>query len=183
MDVQILGKRIKELRQKLNLTQREFTKELSITPATISAYEKNTVNPSIAVIAEISQKYNVSVDWLLGLSDKPTNNNSIETYADLIKLIIAILENPNIKTIIKKAEYGDYPNSYYRFQLCGILFETYNDSFEYFFDDLEKMNNLLENDSIDKEVYDLWIEKTLKKFDFSLEDGEIKYPNIKKQGD
>lgn len=89
METQILGKRIKELRQKLELTQKEFTNELSITSATLSAYEKNTVNPSISVIAEIAEKYNVSVDWLLGLSDN-TSIAKLKNYSDVLQNIFQL---------------------------------------------------------------------------------------------
>ncbi|MDO4301541.1 MAG: helix-turn-helix transcriptional regulator [Clostridia bacterium] len=164
MDTQILSKRIKELRQKLNLTQREFTEELSITPATLSAYEKSTVNPSISVIVEIAKKYNVSVDWLLGLSDTTVTQNSIKTYADLVKFLVDISKT-DMKIVVQES-YLEYttlgePVIHY----CGILFDTRNKDFEQFFEDYNKMNLLYKNNSIDEEVYNLWLEKTLNKFE------------------
>lgn len=60
-----LGNRIKKVRKKLNLTQREFAESLGITQANISAIENNTYNPSIPMVKLICLKYKVSETWLL----------------------------------------------------------------------------------------------------------------------
>lgn len=176
MELQTFSLRLKELRQKLKLTQKEFTKDLSITPATLSAYEKGTTNPSIYAITEIAEKYNISVDWLLGLSDKSTNKSSLETYADLINFLVEIPKTGMhiiIDSYLKGCdEFGEYEENIY-----GIYFKTKNEAFRRFFEDYDKMNNLYEQGSIDEDVYNLWIEKTLNKFkDMVIMDCENELP-------
>lgn len=88
---QKIATRIKELRQQLGIKQKEFVEGLSISAATLSAYEKRTVNPSITAIIEIAKKFDVSVDWLLGLKDVDRNKeDEIRTYSDILNLVVKL---------------------------------------------------------------------------------------------
>lgn len=64
-----LGKRLKELREENNLTQKELAEKLGINAVTYLHYEKEQRQPSLELIADISVFYGVSVDYLLGLKD------------------------------------------------------------------------------------------------------------------
>ena len=181
MELQTFSLRLKELRQKLKLTQKEFTKDLSITPATLSAYEKGTTNPSIYAITEIAEKYNISVDWLLGLSDNSTNKSSLETYAGLINLLVEIPKTGmhiKVTNEVKENKYYHYEKEYCDFEYeCAITFVTGNSDFAQFFEDYGKMVALYEKGSIDEEVYNFSIEKTLNKFkDMVIGDCENELP-------
>lgn len=63
------GKRLKELREENNLTQKEPAEKLGINAVTYLHYEKEQRQPSLELIADISVFYGVSVDYLLGLKD------------------------------------------------------------------------------------------------------------------
>lgn len=84
-ELQIFADRLKELRSLLNMTQAEFVKDLGITAAALSAYENNQKNPSISVAKRIAEKYEISIDWLCGLSDKKTVTDKLNTYGDLLR--------------------------------------------------------------------------------------------------
>lgn len=43
-------------------------------------------------IRNIATKYNVSIDWLCGLSDNMTLDNRITTYKDIFRLFITVLD-------------------------------------------------------------------------------------------
>ena len=62
-----LGKRIKDLRLRENMTQAELAKKLGITKSVISAYETELRSPSYEVLISISKTFKVSTDYLLGL--------------------------------------------------------------------------------------------------------------------
>lgn len=62
-------KRLKELREENNLTQKELAEKLGINAVTYLHYEKEQRQPSLELIADISVFYGVSVDYLLGLKD------------------------------------------------------------------------------------------------------------------
>mgnify|MGYP002547511191 CR=1 FL=1 len=64
------GLRLKQLREKHNLSQSQVAKRLGITRAAISSYENNIPLPSVNVLAELALLYRVSTDYLLGLDNR-----------------------------------------------------------------------------------------------------------------
>ncbi len=70
MDKNILGKRIKKLREKNNLNQLEFSKILNISNTTLSQYEAGNRTPSDEIKEKVADYFNVSVDYLLGRTEK-----------------------------------------------------------------------------------------------------------------
>lgn len=75
----IFGQRLAKLRVEKGLTQQELAEEMSvfinskktISPLTISSYEIGTKNPPLVNIIFFSTYFNVSADYLLGLTDEP----------------------------------------------------------------------------------------------------------------
>lgn len=61
--------RLKDLRGKMNLTQADLAKKLSLTRASVNAWEMGLSAPSTPFIVELSRLFNVSTDYLLGLDD------------------------------------------------------------------------------------------------------------------
>ena len=59
----------KELRKKLGLTQQEIAKECSISQTTYSTYESGIYLISTITIYTICTKYNISIDWIVGLKN------------------------------------------------------------------------------------------------------------------
>ncbi len=70
MDVYDRGMRLKKLREKQHLSQKEVADRLGLTRATISAYERNTKTPSVEILVKIALLYRSSVDYILGLEDR-----------------------------------------------------------------------------------------------------------------
>ncbi len=70
MDTNILGKRIKKLREKNNLNQLEFSKILNISNTTLSQYEAGNRTPSDKIKEKVADYFKVSVDYLLGRTEK-----------------------------------------------------------------------------------------------------------------
>lgn len=66
----MIGEKIKELRTKNNLTQKELANKLCVTAQAVSRWENGEVEPSISTIQELSSLFNVSVDSLFG-NEKP----------------------------------------------------------------------------------------------------------------
>lgn len=63
-----LGRSLALLRQEKGLSQRTVAKELGISQALLSHYEKGAREPGLAFVAKACRYYNVSADFLLGLS-------------------------------------------------------------------------------------------------------------------
>ena len=64
-----LGQRLKELREEKGYTQKQLAEKLGINSVTYLHYEKEQREPPLALLADISRFYGVSVDYLLGLTD------------------------------------------------------------------------------------------------------------------
>lgn len=62
--------RIRRLREKHNLTQDEFCKSLSCSRTQIANIEGGKVKGSTDLLIEIADTYKVSVDWILGRTNK-----------------------------------------------------------------------------------------------------------------
>lgn len=72
----LMGKRIKELRNKAKLTQPELAEKLGVTRSTVAAYENDSRQPSYEVLVKMAAVFKVSTDSLL--LDK--SDNILNTY-------------------------------------------------------------------------------------------------------
>lgn len=60
-----VGNKIKNIRQALGLTQKEFAKALEITPPGLSQIEKGKRNPSFATLLKLKNNIHASIDEIL----------------------------------------------------------------------------------------------------------------------
>lgn len=66
--------RLKTLRQAANLTQTELAEKILVSPRTVSFLEKGDRSPSIDTLIAVAKLFDVSVDYLLGITDIPIRN-------------------------------------------------------------------------------------------------------------
>ena len=76
-------RRIRELREDNNLNQTEIAKILKITQQQYSLYEKGLRTIPVEYIITLSKYYNVTSDYLLGLSDNPTPTYRIKNITNI----------------------------------------------------------------------------------------------------
>lgn len=92
--------RLKELRQMMGYTQNSLAKKLSLTRASINAWEMGLSAPSTPYLAELSELFHVTTDYLLGL-DKcvtiRTDNLSENEISIILNLVEAFKQNKNSK--------------------------------------------------------------------------------------
>lgn len=60
--------RIRELRQEKKITQLQLSMELGVTQETISAYEHNKHLPSLTALMAMSEIFEASMDYIMGMS-------------------------------------------------------------------------------------------------------------------
>jgi transcriptional regulator with XRE-family HTH domain len=65
------GDRLKTLRESKGYTHQELAELLSVGSAQIWRYEAGKTAPSADVLARVAQVFDVSVDYLLDLTDEP----------------------------------------------------------------------------------------------------------------
>ena len=61
------GEKIKELREKMGLTQRQLADRIGIGKSTLAMYETKDRMPTTAVLRKLAANFRVSTDYLLGL--------------------------------------------------------------------------------------------------------------------
>jgi len=145
------GQRIKELRTKVDLTQKEFANKINVSLTSLSAYEQGTKNPSFDVFVRIAKQFHVSTDWLCGLSDNTFA--TIDREEDVIKILIEI--SKHFEMNVKRTNaYDSVPNTY--------AIEFSNDVINAFCEKWQRILNLYDDSTIDRELYDLWCENELK---------------------
>lgn len=79
MNDNILGKRLKSLRLEANMTRAELALQLNTSIPAISQYETGTRVPSDDIKINIAKLFNVSLDYLMGISPIK-NSQSAESY-------------------------------------------------------------------------------------------------------
>ena len=73
MYIESFASRLRKARANTGFTQREIAKELNISKSTIASYETGRTEPDIETLGTLADFYNLSVDWLLGISKKKDN--------------------------------------------------------------------------------------------------------------
>ena len=93
--IKYLPDKLKELRQRLELSQREVADRLGVSPSIISGYETGERTPSIDSLLSISYLYNCSVDYLLGkTNEKPKLYiDTSKLNENQVKAIISLIES------------------------------------------------------------------------------------------
>ena len=80
----MLGERLRELRQKRGMTQRDLARLLGITDAAVGMWENNRREPDGDKLSQLASIFGVSVDYLLGHTNIPRpNTESDPTPANL----------------------------------------------------------------------------------------------------
>lgn len=88
-----LGEKIKEIRKEHNLNQSEFGELFGLTQNTITNIENDKRFPTYEILIEIAKRFNISVDYLLGLSEAKTNDIELKAICDYTGLSEDVIEN------------------------------------------------------------------------------------------
>lgn len=67
--MKVFSERLKELRKSAGLTQRQVSEKLNIRQQSYTRYENGTGEPNLETVAKIASMFDVSADFLLGLSE------------------------------------------------------------------------------------------------------------------
>ena len=193
------GERIKELRMRYNLSQKDFASKLSLTPGNVGAWEKDLKKPSYEILIQIAKEFDVSLDWLCDCNF----NKDLRTWADIIKTI-AMLDRSKLEYYIVIQEdcamiqFSKYYESeeildatrqkvdklpmLYKRPLRNDL-STEEDRMQAEFDDeiyypenpiynflgaFKKMQELLKDGSIERDLYELWINQQIEKYSMPI---------------
>lgn len=123
--------RIKELRESRSLTVRDLSLELGISKSTISGWENDSRKPDYNAITKLSNYFNVSSDYLLGLTDDKYNfdykyNVNEIVYKQLLFLASKknLDERKNFSLYIEAIKDGTYSITPITLQALADVFDT-----------------------------------------------------------
>ena len=93
------GLRIRQLRESRNMSQEELGRRVGRSKPVISNYENNIKFPPLEVLISISNVFNVSLDYLVGIEKKDALyiNNLNETQSNIMKLLYEDLATATLK--------------------------------------------------------------------------------------
>lgn len=69
---------MKKLRISLGMTQETFAKSFGLSKSTYNNYETGSRDPGVLFLKQVADKYNVTVDFILGRSNDPKKTYSEE---------------------------------------------------------------------------------------------------------
>lgn len=76
----LLGKRLRDLRKEKQLTQQELGDLINVTKVSICCYEKGTRTPTLETLVELSQVFDVDVNYFLGQDHYVISENDDDAY-------------------------------------------------------------------------------------------------------
>ena len=88
-DSMTIGKRIAIIRKENNLSQEAFGASINVTRQSISKWEADLSIPEVDKCIEISKKYNVSIEWLLGVRENKEDSKALteEQYLTIEEIV------------------------------------------------------------------------------------------------
>lgn len=85
-----IGKNLKELREYLGVSQKDFALKLSITPPSLARYESDKVTPCSDFLSNIHKSFNLNLNWLvcnhgdMFVTPEPDHQKIADTFFDQI---------------------------------------------------------------------------------------------------
>ena len=168
-ELNIFAQRMRETRINKGLKQKELADKVSVTPQTISAYEKagpdgKGKNPTLENAIAIAKVLDVSLDWLCGV-EKDEAVSEYKTFGDIVKAIVDISDvtKVEVKEHIEKVSFFDeYEKEFKEREEThpAIIFE--NDMIEKFVKEWEQIRGLWNAKTIPDRLYRLWLDDKYK---------------------
>lgn len=90
-----LGKRLKKLRTKRGISQRELGEELGVSKVSVCGYENQKRVPTIQTLCLIADSFNVSIDYLFG-KDNRIKKTNVEISNDDLEILKNLKENQEL---------------------------------------------------------------------------------------
>lgn len=91
--------RLRDLRRENNLTSRDLAKLLNVSQPTITRWENGLQEPSKKNVKKLASYFNVSSDYLLGLTDEREPYKKPMKFEEALKILENTKRNNDIFTI------------------------------------------------------------------------------------
>lgn len=158
------SERVKSVRNRFGLTQKDFADKIEISLDTIKAIELKADKLSLDVALRIAKTFNVSLDYLFNITDF-MNEDEI--------LINKAFESIFDVSLIHKEDYIDIDGKMYNTDILSLVADDYLIQFLYESKRLEEKKN---NNEINQDEYDFKIEYLKDKYYQSIK-ANVKEPS------
>lgn len=108
INLEEFGKRIAELRESSSNSQEEICAKLGVTQQTLSRYEKGQRQASLDFVVKASKYFNVSADYLLGLSPTKSPDDKTKAACEVTGLEEEYIETLKAAVIERKMNRDGY---------------------------------------------------------------------------
>lgn len=153
--MQTFGERLRRVRREQFIRQRQLANHLNIAVSTLSQYENDKRHPNFDILSQISQYFNVSTDYLLGVDNNERSNliKDIESVDEQLEgLSYQELLNKITNNLVSMSRHHDTKS----LQILHTLYDSINSiGVEYQSDDTKvNIEDLLSNHLEHKEDID-----------------------------
>ena len=73
-------KNLKKLRENAKISQKQLADIIHVSQQSINKYENHDVEPNIDTLCAIADYFNVSTDYLIGITDVTRKNEAVKEY-------------------------------------------------------------------------------------------------------
>ncbi len=100
--------RIRDLRKEHELSQQELAKQLGVNQTAVSQWERGVTTPSSTVMVDLCKLWNVTPDFLLGLSDEKIASTLEQVDAKELQLLKDLVDQLTPDQQQELLRYGRY---------------------------------------------------------------------------
>lgn len=175
------AERLQEAQKQRGLSQKEMAKMIGITPASLSAYMRDAKTPALDIAVKIANALGVSIGWLCGESQSPSN---MSTYEDLLRNIVELVDTSGIYFVVRGGSAKLDTHGFFKYseddfnmhieqarargkdpnQVEYMALETANDTLGSFLFDWSRVRDLRMSGTVDDEMYEGWLEKRFRNY-------------------
>ena len=152
------AERLRDRRTELGLTQRGLAEVAGVSSSAVSSYEKYDKIPPLDIAAKIAKALGVTLEWLSG-DDSPVFQ--VKTVGDVARVLMHIDAQVYSKCYFSHTFTDDLSGN--PEDAAMIIVRNYYLSL--FCENYDRMRKNLAEGVIDQELFDLWVNKELKRLD------------------
>ena len=121
MDQERIGKFIKTLRKKNNLSQQQLASKLGVSSQAVSKWENGKNIPDIAILKEISKQFNINIDDIINGKVNKSKQNRNNWIIIIILIIIIVLLSTYLIVKSSNFEFKNVSSKCDNFTIYGNL--------------------------------------------------------------
>jgi transcriptional regulator with XRE-family HTH domain len=156
-----VDKRLKSFRMGADMSQKEMAAKLELSVPTYSNYENGYSEPPVEVIQKFCSIIGIDEDLFFGFTVTRQNDLMISTYSDILKVIME-LKSAGIPVVCSTSV-----NTETRRLVASIDVES--PQIASLISRWNELNNDLENEKIDSDEYNIWIDSLMNSFNIPIE--------------